>query len=57
MRAHNVFHVALLKRYVHDPNHAIYWNVIQEEPNGEFQVEPMFILDQRETMLWNLFIT
>ena len=31
-RAHNVFHVSLLKKYVHDPNHVIYWDVIQVEP-------------------------
>ena len=35
-RAHNVFHVFLLKRYVHDPNHVINWDVIQVEPEGEF---------------------
>ena len=27
-RDHNVFHVSLLKRYVHDPNHVINWDVI-----------------------------
>ena len=27
-RPHNVFHVSLLKIYVHDPNHAINWDVI-----------------------------
>lgn len=31
MRAHNVFHVSLLKKYVHDPNHVVDWNVIQVE--------------------------
>ena len=35
-RAHNVFHVSLIKRYVHDPNHVINWDVIQVEPEGEF---------------------
>ena len=35
-RAHNVFHVSLLKKYVHDPNHVINWDVIQVEPKGEF---------------------
>ena len=35
-RAHNFFHVSLLKRYVHDPNHVINWDVIQVEPKGEF---------------------
>jgi hypothetical protein len=28
IRAHNVFHVSLLKKYVHDPNHVIDWIVI-----------------------------
>ena len=27
-RAHNVFHVSLLRKYVHDPNHVINWDVI-----------------------------
>ena len=27
-RAHNVFHVSLLKKYVHDLNHVINWDVI-----------------------------
>ena len=31
-RAHNIFHVSLLKKYVHDPNHVINWDVIQVEP-------------------------
>ena len=35
-RANNVFHVSLLKKYVHDPNHVINWDVIQVEPEGEF---------------------
>ena len=47
-RAHNVFHVSFLKRYVHDPNH-----VIQVEPEGEFRIEPMRIIDRKVTMLRN----
>jgi hypothetical protein len=38
--AHNVFHVSLLKKYVHDSNHIINWSVIQVEPEGEFLPEP-----------------
>jgi hypothetical protein len=33
IRTHNVFHVSLLKKYVHDPNHVIDWIVIQVEPS------------------------
>ena len=53
IRAHNVFHVSLLKKYVHDPNHVINWDVIQVEPKGEFQIDPMHILDKKVTMLRN----
>jgi hypothetical protein len=51
MRSHNVFDVSLLKKYVHDPNHIVDWNTIQGEPKGEFQVEPMHIFHQKETIL------
>ena len=44
--AHNVFHVSLLKKYVHDPNH-----VIQVEPEGEFQTDPLHILDKKVIVL------
>ena len=37
-RPHNVFHVSLLKRYVHDPNHVINWDVIHVEPATKFFV-------------------
>ena len=46
-RAHIVFHVSLLKKYVYDPNHVINRDVIQVEPKGEFQTEPLHILDRK----------
>jgi hypothetical protein len=50
---HNVFHVSLLKKYVHDANHIIDWNVIQVEPEGGFQVRLVCILDRKIKQLWN----
>ena len=29
IKVHNVFHVSILKKYVHDATHVIYWNVLQ----------------------------
>ena len=52
-KSHNVFHVSLLKKYVHDPNNVINWDVIQVEPEEDFQTEPMCILDRKVTMLRN----
>ena len=39
VKAHIMFHVSLLKRYIHDATHIIDWSVIQVEPKGEFQPE------------------
>ena len=47
MNVHNVFHVSLLKKYVHDPNHVIDWHLIQVETEGEFQVQLVRVLDRK----------
>ena len=49
VKVHNVFHVSLLKKYVHDSNHIIDWSMIQVETKGEFLPEPQCILDKKET--------
>jgi hypothetical protein len=36
LRIHNVFHVSLLKKYIHGSTHMIDWNLVQVEPEGEF---------------------
>jgi hypothetical protein len=36
MNVHNVFHVSLIRKYVHDPNHVIDWHLIQVETQGDF---------------------
>jgi hypothetical protein len=56
MIVHNVFHVSLFKKYVHDPNHVIYWYLIQVEPEGDFQVQLVCIMDKKVKVLWNRFI-
>jgi hypothetical protein len=53
MSVHNVFHVSLLKKYIHDANHVIDWNVIQVEKEGAFQVHLVCILDRKIKQLWN----
>jgi hypothetical protein len=53
LRIHNVFHVSFLKKYIHDPTHMIDWNLVQVEPEDEFQVEPVRILDRREITFRN----
>jgi hypothetical protein len=57
LKIHNVFHVSLLKNYVHDLTHMIDWNMVQVEPKGKFQEEPLCILDKREIALRNRIVT
>jgi hypothetical protein len=56
MNVHNVFHVSLLNKYVHDPNHVIDWCLIQVETEGDFQVRLVRVLDKKVKMLWNQVI-
>jgi hypothetical protein len=56
MNVHSIFHVSLLKKYVHDPNHVIDWHLIQVEIEGDFQVQPVQVLDKKVKMLWNQVI-
>ena len=56
LRIHNVFHVSLLKKYIHDATHIIDWDVIQVEPEGDFPVEQDYILERREINLRNCSI-
>jgi hypothetical protein len=53
VKAHNVFHVSLLKKYVHDSNHIIDWSVIHVDLEGEFLPEPQCIIDRKENPLRN----
>jgi hypothetical protein len=53
MFVHNVFHVSLLKKYIHDANHVIDCNVIQVEQEGAFQVHLVCILDRKIKQLQN----
>ena len=51
LKVHNVFHISVLKKYVHDATHVINWNDVQVEPEGDFLVEPNCILERREILL------
>jgi hypothetical protein len=56
MNVHNLFHVSLLKKYLHDPNHVIDWCPIQVETKGDFQVQSVRVLDRKVKLLQNRFI-
>lgn len=56
MNVHNVLHVSLIKKYVHDPNHVIDWHMIQVETEGDFQVHPVRVLNRKIKILQNRII-
>ena len=53
VKFHDVFHVSLIKIYIHDASHIVDWNVIQVEPEGEFLLELLQILEREEIELRN----
>jgi len=46
----NFFHISLLNKYVNHATHVVYWDTIQVELEGEFQVELEHILDRNCTI-------
>ena len=56
LRVHNVFHISVLKKYVHDATHVINWNNVLVELEGDFLVELDCILERREISLRNCTI-
>ena len=51
VRVHDVFHASLFKKYVYDTKHVVDWSLLQVEPEGEFALDPIHILDKREAHL------
>ena len=47
VKVHNVFHASLLNKYVYDTKHVIDWSLLQVEHEGEFEPEPLHILEKR----------
>jgi hypothetical protein len=56
MNVHNVFHVSFINKYAHDPNHVIYWYLIQVDTDEDIHVSPVRILDKKYKMIWNRVI-
>ena len=52
VRVHNVFHAYLIKKYVYETKHVIFWSLLQVEPEGDFSPKAFHKLDKKEVQLW-----
>ncbi|XP_035545344.1 uncharacterized protein LOC118348258 [Juglans regia] len=54
---HNVFHVSMLRKYIHDPTHIIDHEPLQIQEDMTYTEEPLRILDRKEQVLRNRTIS
>ncbi|KAL6557606.1 hypothetical protein OROMI_017956 [Orobanche minor] len=50
---HNVFHVSLLRKYVHDPSHVINYTAVEMNKDLTYEEQPELILDRSVRQLRN----
>ena len=55
-KAHNVFHVSMLRKYIPDPSHVLRDQPVELKDNLTYKKQPMQIVDRREQILRNKVI-
>ena len=50
---HDVFHVSMLKKYVHDPSHVLHQEPVEVNTDLTYEEKPVQILDREEKVLRN----
>ena len=52
-RLHDVFHVSMLKKYLHDLSHVLSYKSLDVDPKLTYEGRPVKILDRKDKMLHN----
>ena len=52
-RLHDVFHVSMLKMYLHDPSHVLSYESLDVDPKLTYEDIPVKILDRKDKVLSN----
>ena len=52
-RLHDVFHVSMLKKYLHDPSHILSYESLDVDPKLTYKEKPVEILDRKDKVLRN----
>ncbi|XP_022897625.1 uncharacterized protein LOC111411315 [Olea europaea var. sylvestris] len=50
---HNVFHISMLRKYIHDPNHVISYQTLDVQKDLSYEETPMMILERKLHQLRN----
>ncbi|XP_022862562.1 uncharacterized protein LOC111382756 [Olea europaea var. sylvestris] len=50
---HNVFHISMLRKYVHDPNHVVSYRTLEVQKDPSYEEIPIMILDRKVHQLRN----
>ena len=53
LAVHNVFHISMIKKYVHDPNHVVSYQTLEVQKDLSYKELPIKILDQKVHKLRN----
>ena len=55
-RLHDVFHVSMLKKYLHDPSHVLTYESLDVDPKLTCEERPVKILDRKDKVLSNKIV-
>ena len=56
-KVHNVFHASMFRKYIPDPSHVLRDQPVELKDNLTYKEQPMEIVDRREQILRNKFIS
>ena len=54
---HDVFHVSMLKKYLHDPSHVLSYKSLDLDPKLTYKERPIKILDRKDKVLHNKIVS
>ena len=52
-RLHDVFHVSMLEKYLHDPSHVLSYESLEVDSKLTYEERPVKIFDRKDKMLRN----
>ena len=56
LKLHDVFHVSMLKKYLHDPSHVLSYEFVDVDQKLTYEEKPVEILDRNDKVLHNKIV-